>query len=123
MSLKLTYLFHWLSIRWPYAVATVLALFFVFLKGFPVLKGWFDRHTQKSDMPKIVLEINRLQVEPQLVTDVDDIAKYDPERKRLLTKAAWQQVGREIGHRWPIVFGIATIFAGSAVLFFWFMKH
>jgi hypothetical protein len=122
MSVKVTYLFHWLSIRWPYAVATVLALFFIVLEGFPVLKGWFDRRTRKLGMPKIGLEINNLQVEPQLVTDADDIAKYDPERKRLLKKTV-QQGGAEIGYGWPIVIGIGTIFVGLGLLIVWFLER
>ena len=120
MLVKFTYLFHWLSIRWPYAVATILALFFIVLEGFPVLKRWFDRRTRR---PIFGLEINKLQVEPQLVTDADDIAKYDPERKRLLTKTARHQVGGEIGHGWPIVIGIVTIFVGLGLLVVWFLER
>jgi hypothetical protein len=121
MSIKFTYLFQWLSIRWPYAIATVLALSFVISKGFPVLKRWFDRRTQK--LTKIGLEINKLQVEPQLVTDADDIDMYDPERKRLLQKTAQQLVGTENGRGWPFVIGILSISAGLAMLVLWFLKH
>lgn len=78
MSVKFTYLLHWLGARWPYVVATALALFFVVLKGFPLLRG-----------------------------DADDIASYDPERKRLLAKTA-QQVAGKIGHNWFLIAGIAA---------------
>ena len=121
ISIKFTYLFQWLSIRWPYAIATALALLFVISKGFPVLKRWFDRRTQK--LMKIGIEINKLQVEPQLVTDADDIGMYDPERKRLLQKTAQQLGGTESGHGWPFVIGIFSISAWFAVLVVWFLKH
>jgi hypothetical protein len=107
MSAKFTYLLHWLGARWPYVVATALALFFVVLKGFPVLKGWFELCMRKWNPKKIGLEISKLQVEPQLVTDADNIARYDPERKRLLAKTA-QQVGGKIGHNWFLIAGIAA---------------
>ena len=102
MSVKVTYLLHWFSARWQYAVATVLALFFVVLKGFPVLKGWLDFCIRKRHAKTLGL---KLQVEPQLVTDSDDIAKH--KRNKLLTKAA-RQVGGEIDNGWLVVVGIAT---------------
>jgi hypothetical protein len=111
MSVKVTYLLHWFSARWQYAVATVLALFFVVLKGFPVLKGWFDSCIHKRHPRKLGL---RLQVEPQLVTDADNIAKHDPERNRLLAKTA-RHVGGEIDNGWLVVVGIATTCVGFVV--------
>jgi hypothetical protein len=115
MSVKFIYLLHWLSARWPYAVATVFAFFFIVLQGFPVLKGWLDLCMRKWNSKKIGLEINKLQIEPQLVTDADDIARYDPERKRLLAKTA-QRVGGEFGHDWLVVTGIVTACVGLVVL-------
>jgi predicted membrane metal-binding protein len=112
MSVKFTYLLHWLSARWPYAVAMLFAFFFIVLQGFPVLKGWLDLWWNPK---KIGLEINKLQIEPQLVTDADDIARYDPERKRLLAKTA-QRIGGEFGHDWLVVAGIVTACVGFIVL-------
>ena len=80
----------------------MLALFFVVLKGFPVLKGWLDFCIRKRHAKTLGL---KLQVEPQLVTDSDDIAKH--KRNKLLTKAA-RQVGGEIDNGWLVVVGIAT---------------
>jgi hypothetical protein len=112
MSVKANYLIHGFSGRWQYAVATMLALFFVALKSFPVLKGWFDFCIRKRHPRQFGL---KLQVEPQLVTDADDIAKHDPERNRLLAKAA-RQVGGEIDNGWLVVVGIATTCVGFVVL-------
>jgi hypothetical protein len=72
----------------------------------------------RSLQAKQVLMINKLdklQIEPQLVTDADDITKYDPERRRLLAKTA-QRVGAEMGDDWVIVVGIATACVGLVVL-------
>jgi hypothetical protein len=115
MSAKFTYLLHCLSARWPYAAGTVIALFFIVLRGFPVLKGWLDLWMRKWNPNKIGLEINKLQIEPQLVTDADDIARYDPERKRLLAKTA-QRLGGDFGHDWLVVTGIVTGCVGFVVL-------
>jgi hypothetical protein len=119
MSVKTAYLLHWLSARWPYAVATVLAFFFIVLQGLPVLRGWLNLSVRKGNPKKLGIEINKLgklQIEPQLVTDADDIAKYDPERKRLLAKPA-QQVGGEVGHDWLMIVGVAAACVGLVVLF------
>jgi hypothetical protein len=93
----------------------VFAFIFIVLQGFPVLKGWLDPGMRKWNPKKIGLEINKLQIEPQLVTDADDIARYDPERKRLLAKTA-QRIGGEFGHDWLVVAGIVTACVGFVVL-------
>jgi hypothetical protein len=117
MSVQFTYLVHWLSIRWPYVIATALAIFFVILKAFPLLKEWVEPFMYNGKLKKLHL-LNKLQ--PQLVTPVE----RGNERKRKKIDQQSPRRGQE-AHTggWFGVIGLATFFVGCVVLLVWFLDR
>jgi hypothetical protein len=117
MAVKFTYLLHWLGIRWPYAIATALAIFFVILKAFPLLKAWADLFMYNGKLKKLGL-VNKLQ--PQLVS----AAEANNEQKRKKIDQQSPRRGKE-AHRggWFGAIGIATFFVGFVVLLVWFFDR
>jgi hypothetical protein len=121
MSDNSIHLLHWLSIRWPYVIATALALFFVVAKGFSVLTNWFELLMLKSNMKKLRLVLNKMQVEPQLVRTADssEIGRFD------IKKVAFKRIDKQTSYgkaeysSWFALIGIVIIFVVSVALFVW----
>jgi hypothetical protein len=121
MSVKFTYLLHWLGIRWTYVVATALAIFFVILKGFPILKEWFKFSVFKWNLKKLGL-VAKLQVEPQLVTALESPPKKKPPFKRIDPQPLGP--GKDaLGNGWLVGIGIADVCVGFAVLIIWLFER
>jgi hypothetical protein len=88
MSVKLLALVHWFITLWPYVVGTIIALFFVLLKGLPVLHEWFSVFILGWNTKRLGLS-NKLQDDPQLALIDDDGMQHPRVRGKAINRKSW----------------------------------
>jgi hypothetical protein len=109
MSVKLIALVHWLISVWPYAVGTIVALFFVLLKGLPVLHELFSVFI-------FGWRAKKLEDDPQLAFVNDGRPEKSSVKKISQPQMRSSGINR---NRWLIRIGIVNFCIGFVALVVW----
>jgi hypothetical protein len=115
----LNHVVQWFADRWLYIVAGVLVMFFVFAKGFPILRPRRDS-LQQRDFENAELEV-QLDTESEFVeiSDLENIPRQARPPESLFEKLyQWEQGAAEPTPRPPVLPILAFILIAIA-LFVW----
>jgi hypothetical protein len=115
MSPKIAHLFGFLSIRWPYLLATAIALAFVISKGLSFLRETRSIFLRKWSLRR--LDLSKLRVE---LASAEGDLKEKPRFKKIDGSAHHNPVNR---NRWLVRIGIANMCVGLLVLLVWLFRR
>ena len=116
MSLKLLALVHWFNTVWPYVLGTMVAFFFVLLKGLPILHEWFNVFLLGWNTKKLGLS-NKLQDDQQLALVDDDRTQKSPVENHGHPRMRGKAIKR---NSWLVKIGIMNFCIGFVALLVWF---